>query len=585
MDDLKRYRDLKYRIPEQSKAWRIYGKGMENFGDGEYPDNKSPSVIPVQNPREDEILVRSDAVGLCFSDTKIIKLGPDHPRLKGRNLKEEPVIPGHEVALTVIKAGKKWEKKYKPGQKYIIQADVFYKGQIASYGYILPGGLSQYGIMGKEILEGDAGSYLIPIKNREISYSQAALVEPWACVVAAYRIKHRDGIRPDGNLLLIGNGKDEKEWEFENLFRKQTPKSVTLIRLGKRTEESFVSMLHTKGVSINYEEKVESAREHRTEGKRFDDIIILGDVEEEILTKAADSMCTYGIMNYMACKTSEQWIDIDVGKVHYDRISFIGNLGNDVQKPYSENLDYSLKGDSILLMGAGGPMGQMHIHLAMEKNPPPKIVIATDITEDRIKALESLFRRRSEQRGIRFYTLNPRDFKENDEYRDTILNINSGKLFDYVICLAAIPAVIEEATSYLAERAILNIFAGVSKGTLVKLNIKDVVARTVRWIGSSGSGIEDMEYTLRKVESGELNTNLSVAGISGMNDVWKGIEAVRTGAFSGKIVVYPHIEHLDLTTTADLKRRYPKVGSLLGEEDRWTKEAEEQLLKEQLQID
>ena len=92
MDNLKRYKDLKYRIPERTQAWRIYGKGMENFGDKKDSENRRPSIIPIPEPKDDEILVRSDAVGLCFSDTKIIKLGPDHPRLKGRNMRENPVI-------------------------------------------------------------------------------------------------------------------------------------------------------------------------------------------------------------------------------------------------------------------------------------------------------------------------------------------------------------------------------------------------------------------------------------------------------------------------------------------------------------
>ncbi|UCB46191.1 MAG: alcohol dehydrogenase catalytic domain-containing protein [Spirochaetota bacterium] len=583
MDNSKRYRDLKYKIPEQSQAWRIYGKGMENFGDKNGSGKRHPSLIPIPEPKDDEILVRSDAVGLCFSDTKIIKLGPDHPRLKGRNMKEEPVIPGHEVALTIVKAGKKWKKRYKPGQKYIIQADVYYKGRISSYGYVIPGGLSQYGILGTEVLEGDAGSYLIPIKNKNICYSQAALVEPWACVVAAYRIKHRDGIKPDGSLLLLGNGKDEKEWSFDNLFQNRAPKSVCSIRLGKKTKTSLLSTLQNKTVSISSnEDNIETAKEHFTEG--FDDIIILGDINEEILTKAADSMCPYGIMNYMAGNTHTQMINIDVGKIHYDRISFIGSLDNDVNQPYTGNLDYSLKGDSILLLGAGGPMGQMHIHLAIERDPPPEVVIATDIAKERLNALESLFRKRAEQRGIRFTSLNPKEFRSQDEYRNTILKNNNKKLFDYVICLAAIPAVIEEASSYLAERSILNIFAGVSKGTLVNLNIKDVVTKTVKWIGHSGSGIEDMEYALRMVESGELNTNISVAGVSGINDVWNGIEAVRTGLFPGKIVIYPQIEHMDLITIGDLKKRYPKVGAYLGKDDRWTEEAERQLFDDMLNL-
>ena len=63
-----------------------------------------------------------------------------------------------------------------------------------------------------------------------------------------------------------------------------------------------------------------------------------------------------------------------------------------------------------------------------------------------------------------------------------------------------------------------------------------------------------------------------------MNDVWNGIEAVRTGSFPGKIVVYPHIENLDLISLCDLKDRYPDIGALLTENGGWTKAAEEKLL-------
>ncbi len=153
------------------------------------------------------------------------------------------------------------------------------------------------------------------------------------------------------------------------------------------------------------------------------------------------------------------------------------------------------------------------------------------------------------------------------------------------MCLAAIPAVIEDSAQYLGNGAVLNIFAGVSKGTIVQLNIKNVALRSARYIGSSGSSIDDMEYTLRKLENGELDTNSSVAGISGMNDVWKGIDAVRNGSFTGKIVVFPHIRDMDLISIKQLKERYPKIAAKLSPTGKWTKEAEQALLEEMIDID
>ncbi|MBN2322339.1 MAG: alcohol dehydrogenase catalytic domain-containing protein [Spirochaetes bacterium] len=586
MKRLDKYKTVRYTIQKQQEVWKIYGQGMENFGNT-CGAGKCPDLIPVVEPKEDEILVRNDAVGLCFSDTKIIKFGENHPRIQGRNLKENPVVPGHEVSLTVIKAGKKWRDTYKPGARYIIQADVFYKGEAVSYGYRLPGGLAGYGILGKEVLEGDEGSYLIPIQSENTGYSQAALIEPWACVVAAYRIERRDCIKHDGRLLIVGNGSGENRWSFEKLFMKHSSRSVVLLDVGEKTKKAIVSALAGKRVRIHEESGtgIHAAAVTHTNGAGFDDIIVLGETDAVTLSQAADSMCRYGIMNYMAENDTPQYVDIDAGKIHYDRISFVGGTVTDVAAPYSETLDYSLKGNGVLLVGAGGPMGQMHVHLAVEKDPPPKVIVATDISDERIASLHDLFDKRAEKRGIRFLTFNPTAFEDTDRFRQQIIEANEGGKFDYVVCLAAIPSVIEEASWYLGGGAVLNIFAGVSKGTITKLDLKAVAAAAVRWVGSSGSLLKDMEYTLRQVEGKNLDTNISVAAVSGMNDVWNGIDAVRTGSFPGKIVVYPHIRDLDLISLAELKKRYPEVGALYDQSGGWTTQAEEKLLDLLLQID
>ncbi|KPJ84283.1 MAG: hypothetical protein AMS17_16440 [Spirochaetes bacterium DG_61] len=580
------FQKISHRIPERSLAWRIYGKGMEHFG-----DSKGYTEIPVPEPGDDELLVRNDSVGLCFSDTKIIKFGNDHPRIQGRDLKNDPVIPGHEVSLTVIKVGKNRIKEYRPGQRFIIQADVFYKGKSSSYGYVLPGGLTQYGIIGKEVLDGDGGSYLIPLQREDVGYSEVALVEPWACVVAAYRIEHRDGIKDGGNLLVLGSGKPGKIWDFSRLFKGRTPKKIVLAKISEGVKEAIEKSITVSGPEVVFAggklspELVRKLSTQHTGGEGFDDIILLGDIDRDILAAAGDCMCAYGILNYMAESGTPQITRIDAGKIHYDRISFLGSTGTDVSAPYSANRDYGIRGESVILFGAGGPMGQMHVQLIMEEKKAPKRLIVTDIADDRLEVLKDKFTPLAEKKGISYHVLNPVNFASPEEFRNEVLRINGGRLFDYVVCLAAIPAVIENAASYLGERSVLNIFAGVSKGTIANLNIKDVVTKSTRYIGSSGSSLDDMEFTLRKMEKGELDTNNAVAGVSGMNDVWNGIDAVRTGSFPGKIVVYPHIRDLNLLSLHELSKKYPKVGALLSENGSWTREAEAKLLDELLDIE
>ncbi len=582
MNKVEKFKKLTYRLPDKTSAWRIYGKGMENFG-----DEKKPTQLPIPNPADNEILVRSDAVGLCFSDTKIIKFGSDHPRIKGRNLKDEPVIPGHEVALTVVKVGKNRQKDYKPGERYIIQADVKYRGSSPSYGYVLPGGLSQYGIIGKEILDGDEGSYLIPLLNNKLGYSELALVEPWGCVVAAYRIKHRKVVKDGGVLLFVGKGDDGREWDFSGLFTKSVPKTVVLLRIGEKTEKKIKDALKLANTSIFFEKEGEIKKlvQKHTDGRGFDDIILLGDQPDRTVAEAGDSMCAQGILNYMVDSDTTQVVNIDAGKIHYDVIGFFGSRETDVSSPYTEHTDYKIKGESVLMIGAGGPMGQMHVQLAMEQNNPPRIIVATDIDDDRIAELREKFAPLALEKKIKFHVLNPNAYADKDKCKEEILGLNNQREYDYVVCLAAIPAVIEDSAQYLGNGAVLNIFAGVSKGTIVQLNIKNVALRSARYIGSSGSSIDDMEYTLRKLENGELDTNSSVAGISGMNDVWKGIDAVRNGSFTGKIVVFPHIRDMDLISIKQLKERYPKIAAKLSPTGKWTKEAEQALLEEMIDID
>ena len=120
-------------------AWRLYGAGLEMLRRDE---------VAVPEPGENEILIRIDAVGLCFSDIKIIRAGASHPKLWWQNLDEHPLIPGHEVACTVVRAGAKVPPEFsRPGSRYLIQCDIYIKGRSCAFGYGMDGAYVQYGII------------------------------------------------------------------------------------------------------------------------------------------------------------------------------------------------------------------------------------------------------------------------------------------------------------------------------------------------------------------------------------------------------------------------------------------------------
>jgi D-arabinose 1-dehydrogenase-like Zn-dependent alcohol dehydrogenase len=140
--------------------WPLYGSGFENMGINGHP-------IEVDMPRygPDELLVRHDACGLCYSDIKVINQGQSHPRIF-RDMKTQPVVLGHEVSMTVVGVGENLRNQYKIGDRLTLETDILTGGTMLAYGYMFQGGLSHYSVIDKRIIFSDNGNNLI-ISNRK----------------------------------------------------------------------------------------------------------------------------------------------------------------------------------------------------------------------------------------------------------------------------------------------------------------------------------------------------------------------------------------------------------------------------------
>ncbi len=90
--------------------------------------------------------------------------------------------------------------------------------------------------------------------------------------------------------------------------------------------------------------------------------------------------------------------------------------------------------------------------------------------------------------------------------------------------------------------------------------------------------MDDMKRMLEKAKSGRLDTNVSVAAITGLEGATKGIRAVETRSIAGKIVVYPACRDLELATLEELSEKMPQVADCLSN-GLWTKQAEDKLLE------
>jgi len=579
-DIVQRYRAVEYPLPTRQQSWFLYGAGMENLGkDGKLVEHE----VPAPNP--DELLVRCDATGLCFSDIKIITQGNEHVRIKGRDMVNNPVIMGHEAIVTVVQVGENLKGQFEVGQRYVVQADIYVDGKTFAYGYVLPGGLTQYETMGQQVLNGDEGCYLIPVQEHT-GYAEAALTEPWACVVHSYLLEYRHGVKAGGVCLMVG-GKGAETLTLGSTFSAHLPARIVAANLPPALLEQ-VKATGTEVVELQCGGQcggIDVLVETHTGGTGFDDIIICGNVGVDCLEKLAAKLARYGVLNIVCPDPTERMISVDVGRIHYEDWSYVGNPGPDISASYAEHRPRTeLKpGGSAWFLGAGGPMGQMHVQRACEMPNGPSLIVATDIDPERLQELRDRFIPAAQAHGRTLIVLNPKDFTP-EEFDRKLCELSSGCGFDDVVALVPVPALVEQAAAHCSYGGLMNIFAGVVRGTQCSLKLDDIYLRNIRWVGSSGSKISDMRETLRMAESGELLTANAVAAIGGLNAVYHGLELVKAQAVPGKIVIYQQIEDLPLTRLSELHKVLPTVAAKMRDGKYWTIEAENELLQLMLKL-
>ncbi len=527
--------------PATYKRWHLYGAGMENVG----KDGK-PETVGLQHPGPDEILVRHDACGICYSDIKIINLGGNHPRLVGRDLAQNPVVMGHEVALTVVKVGENLRDTFHAGQRYIVQADVYYKGVNLAYGYAITGGMSEFGIIGPEVLQGDEGCYLLPLKP-ETGAVEAALVEPWACVEAAYHW-----------------------WSNWYRIQEQLPVHWLMVGQGLRDEQPKFPA----GDGFTLWDSRDDKPSQLTNESRFEIVAFIGDVSPDIFMQATQHLNKNGNAMLLPHTDKPLVVSVDVGRIHYDGHFYTGNMEGDGKVGLQANTREELKaGGTAWFIGAAGPMGQMHVQRALSLPHPPSRLVCTDRQAGRIAALVERFGAMAEERDVELLTFNIR----TDGMPD--LHALAPHGFDDIVVMVPSIEAIEEAFPYLGEGGVMNVFAGVARGTTANLDMSLVATRNVRIVGTSGSSIEDMRRVRDAMEAGRLDTGASLAAIGGLEAFRDGLEAVRDSKFPGKTVIFPHVHGLPLTPLSDLATIRPDIAAHLHN-GQWTREAEAALLME-----
>lgn len=152
---------------------------------------------------DDEALIKVDSCAVCGSDIRTFR--------HGNSRVVPPQILGHEIAGQVVRAGRN-VTKVKEGDRVAVGADVpcgecvycesgMGNNCLENYamGYQFAGGFAEYCLLNGTVMK-YGPVHLIP---ENISYEEAALAEPLACVINGLE---RAGVRPGDTAVIIGAG-------------------------------------------------------------------------------------------------------------------------------------------------------------------------------------------------------------------------------------------------------------------------------------------------------------------------------------------------------------------------------------------
>jgi threonine dehydrogenase-like Zn-dependent dehydrogenase len=380
----------------KTKAVRIYGKKdlrLEEFD------------LPAL--RDDEILASVISDSICMSSHKAALQGADHKRVPN-DININPTIIGHEFAGVILEVGKKWQHKFKAGQKFSIQPAMVQMGTLNApgYSYRFIGGDATYIIIPAIVMEADC----LLAYNGE-AFFPASLSEPMSCIVGAFHASyhtppgtynHNMGIRKGGNMaILAGLGPMGLGAIDYALHQKRKPGLLVVTdidenRLARASSIFTPEHAEKEGVQLVYVNtgKIKDPIRHMrdlTGDKRFDDVFIFAPVKPVI--ELGDAIMGFdGCLNFFAGPVNPEFkAEVNFYNVHYAFTHIVGTSGGNTDD-MRESLKLMGEGKinpAIMITHVGGLDSVVDTTLNLPHIPGGKKLIYTNISMPLV-ALSSL---------------------------------------------------------------------------------------------------------------------------------------------------------------------------------------------------
>ena len=216
-------------------------------------------------------------------------------------------------------------------------------------------------------------------------------------------------------------------------------------------------------------------------------------------------------------------------------------------------------------MGAGGPMGMMHVIRDICQGSEGISIFAGDLDDKRLAALTKIVGPLAEKNGVEYKPYNPSKNK-------------IAGAFDYIVLMAPSADLVGGSVDSAGEGGIINIFAGIDVTVTARVNLDSYIGKRLYFVGTSGSVLDDMKVVLGRVAGGRLDTNVCVAAVCGLDGAVEAIRAVEDRRIAGKIIVYPPCRGLGLVALEEMSEKMPEIAKRLNN-GLWSGQAEQRLLE------
>ncbi|OGV72916.1 MAG: L-sorbose 1-phosphate reductase [Lentisphaerae bacterium RIFOXYB12_FULL_65_16] len=331
----------------KTTALRIHGKMDLRLETFELPACGDDGIIA-------EVLCDS----LCMSSYKAAKQGPEHKRVP-KDCATTPTIIGHEFAGRLLEVGKKWQKQFKPGDKFGIQPALMYKGSQDAPGYSFT------------TVGGDATHVRIPSCVMEmdclLNYSgdaffMASLAEPMSCLIGACKAQyhtdpgkyeHKMGIVKGGKMALLASAGPMGLGLIDYLLNgPRQPKLMVVTDIDQGRLDRAKSIMtpekaKARGVELVYVNTAQGNGQQAlmdlSGGMGYDDVFVMAPVAP-VVEQGDAILGRDGCMNFFAGPTDPKFAaKFNFYNVHYGGTHIVGTSGGNTEDMR----------DALALMSAG----------------------------------------------------------------------------------------------------------------------------------------------------------------------------------------------------------------------------------------